>query len=248
MTWPKKRALEEVSWRRIFGKVLLVHLALVAGIWLAYRQVGPLVAKKPLAVRVVEPVMTVTSPSPPSPRKASPSPAAVQRPSIAKTAPAKEKKKTELPPPKAKKDVAATKPLEDTQKNELISQLDKGLAALAAPKVAASKQEATKPPAQGHSVPNVAKELNPSLSAGYEEELVTRLRLLLRLPEYGAVRVAMTLNRKGQVQKIAVLAAESLKNQEYIEKTLPGIVFPGFLAHFEGEEQHEFVLSLSNEM
>lgn len=245
MSWSRKDFLKDGSWRRIFVSVLLIHMALLVGVWLNHRQACPIVAKKPLAVRVVEPAIQESAPPSPAiqaPRKASPSP-------VAKTSPPKEKKKAE-PALKAAPTPSVVKSSPDIRKEELLHQLDKGLTALADLPPPSAKGESKKQfsPAARPSLTSKGSPTSSERASGYEEELVTRLRLLLRLPEYGAVRVSMVLNRKGQVQKVSILSTESLKNQDYIEKTLPGIVFPGFVAHFEGEEQHEFIISLSNEM
>jgi outer membrane biosynthesis protein TonB len=84
--------------------------------------------------------------------------------------------------------------------------------------------------------------------ASYYDELVCRLKLGLRLPEYGPVRVKLTLSRQGQVQKVAVLSARSQKNRDYIKKMLAQMSFPNFGQNFGDEKEHTFHLNLSNEL
>lgn len=82
---------------------------------------------------------------------------------------------------------------------------------------------------------------------GYHEELASRLKLLLRLPEYGEVKVKLTLKRSGKFAKVVTVRAGSSKNQKYIEKTLPTLTYPSFGDHFGDREEHTFVITLSND-
>ena len=81
----------------------------------------------------------------------------------------------------------------------------------------------------------------------YREEIAARLKLLLRLPEYGDVKVNLTLDRTGKVFKIAIVNAESTANRKYIEKTLPEMSFPGFGTNF-ASSTITFAITLSNEI
>ncbi|MDB6081909.1 MAG: tolA [Chlamydiia bacterium] len=82
----------------------------------------------------------------------------------------------------------------------------------------------------------------------YEGELVSRLKLSLRLPDYGEVKIKLTLSRQGKVTKVTVISAKSARNKEYVQKMLPSISFPRFGSSFEGKEEHTFQLSLSNDV
>jgi len=83
---------------------------------------------------------------------------------------------------------------------------------------------------------------------GYREELVSRLKLMLRLPELGEVIIKLTLERSGSVAKIVVINAESEANRKYIETTLPMLSFPGFGKNFDKFSQNTFLISLSNDL
>lgn len=87
-----------------------------------------------------------------------------------------------------------------------------------------------------------------NFEAGYRDELANRLKLLLRLPEYGVVQVRLTVNRRGLVQKVEIVASESDVNKNYIEKALPELAFPPFGNNFPGNENHTFLISLNNEL
>jgi colicin import membrane protein len=82
----------------------------------------------------------------------------------------------------------------------------------------------------------------------YRDELAARLKLLLRLPEYGDVKVDLTLNRSGKVNKIKIISAESALNRKYIEKTLPELSFPAFGDNFAIASEYTFSITLSNEI
>lgn len=82
---------------------------------------------------------------------------------------------------------------------------------------------------------------------GYREELIHRLKLLLRLPEYGEVKVKLTLERSGRVSKVVIVGAENATNRKYIEKTLPTLSFPSFGDNFSDQQNYTFLLTLSNE-
>jgi hypothetical protein len=82
----------------------------------------------------------------------------------------------------------------------------------------------------------------------YYDELVHRLKLELRLPDFGDVKIKLTLNRSGKVLKIECIKAKSAKNKAYLEKAIAKIVFPAFGQNFPKEESHTFRLHLTNEL
>lgn len=82
----------------------------------------------------------------------------------------------------------------------------------------------------------------------YRDELAGRLKLLLRLPEYGDVKVNLTLDRAGKVVKVVIVNAESTVNRKYIEKTLPTLSLPAFGTNFESATEYTFSITLSNEL
>jgi outer membrane biosynthesis protein TonB len=82
----------------------------------------------------------------------------------------------------------------------------------------------------------------------YYDELISRLKLSLRLPEYGEVRVRLTVSREGKASKVQILSAKSKKNRDYIQKALPHISLPRFGDNFTKESEHSFCLNLSNEI
>lgn len=94
---------------------------------------------------------------------------------------------------------------------------------------------------------------NPSPNAltqqevNYRDELAGRLKLMLKLPEYGEVKIQLTLNRSGQVKSVEILSAESTLNSKYVEKMIPSLTFPSFGHRFQNMNQYTFALTLRNE-
>ncbi len=82
----------------------------------------------------------------------------------------------------------------------------------------------------------------------YYDELASRLKLLLRLPEFGEVKIRLTLTRAGRFVKVSIVRAESNANRKYIEKTLPTVKYPSFGNNFSQMNEYTFVIALSNEL
>ncbi|MBS0635016.1 MAG: hypothetical protein JSR37_06105 [Verrucomicrobia bacterium] len=82
----------------------------------------------------------------------------------------------------------------------------------------------------------------------YYDELVSRLKLSLKLPDYGEVKLQLTVNRSGKVVSVKSVKSKSSKNSDYIQKALPKLHLPPFGQNFTGENEHTFRLTLSNEL
>lgn len=82
----------------------------------------------------------------------------------------------------------------------------------------------------------------------YYDELVSRLKLSLKLPDYGEVKLQLTVNRSGKVVTVKEVKSKSSKNKDYIQKALPKLHLPPFGQNFTGETEHTFRLTLSNEL
>lgn len=118
---------------------------------------------------------------------------------------------------------------------------------------AASKAISTAMPAtidvlQVEALPIFGEEQLTPLEVSYYEELAHRLKLLLRLPEYGEVVVKLTLDRAGKFMNVVSVGSKSEANKSYIEKALPTLKYPSFNKNFQGLDQYTFVLSLSNDL
>ena len=81
----------------------------------------------------------------------------------------------------------------------------------------------------------------------YSDEIAYRLKSSLRFPDYGAVKIKLTLDRTGKVLKCETVHSESAKNKSYVESKVPGIVFSSFGQQFQGATQTTFVITLQND-
>ncbi len=82
--------------------------------------------------------------------------------------------------------------------------------------------------------------------AYYNDELKKRIRLELRLPEHGDVRVKLILRRSGSVIEVEIIESNSEKNRYYVENNLPQMRFPPFGKEFKGDSEQTFNLCLSS--
>lgn len=82
----------------------------------------------------------------------------------------------------------------------------------------------------------------------YIEMLVEHLHQALQLPDYGEVKIQLSLRQDGSVAKIAVLRAKSQKNKRYLEENLPHLRFPRFEGSLAKTQESSFILTFVNEM
>jgi colicin import membrane protein len=94
---------------------------------------------------------------------------------------------------------------------------------------------------------NHASSMN-AREVGYRDELASRLKLLLRLPEHGEVKIKLTLNSSGKFMNVVIVSAQSLENRKYIEKMVPSLTFPSFGSNFSGHNEYTFLITLSNDL
>ena len=81
----------------------------------------------------------------------------------------------------------------------------------------------------------------------YADALPEYLHEELRLPEYGEVKMQITLRSDGSVVRLVVLHAASAKNRGYLERCLPGLHFPPFYGALVGVKEQTFVLTFCND-
>jgi len=98
------------------------------------------------------------------------------------------------------------------------------------------------------SVPVPTNVTEEESSTQYQQMLIDCLRESLNLPEYGEVKIRLTLKKDGSVQDLTVLKAESEKNKRYLEEKLPFLRFPRLRDSFSNKNQSTFVLTFCNEI
>jgi hypothetical protein len=80
----------------------------------------------------------------------------------------------------------------------------------------------------------------------YRDQVGKTLKSELKLPEYGAVTMRLTLDHLGKVIKVEIVNSQSSKNRAYVEKNIPMLSFPPFGQQFKGELQCTFSFILKN--
>ena len=84
--------------------------------------------------------------------------------------------------------------------------------------------------------------------SNYGEFLTAYLQEMLHLPDFGEVKVQITVAQDGSVMKYAVVKAESDKNKKYLEEKLTSLRFPEFKGKGIKKSEETFVLTFCNEI
>jgi hypothetical protein len=80
----------------------------------------------------------------------------------------------------------------------------------------------------------------------FQESLIRALKESLTLPDFGEVKIELTLRHDGSVEKLKVLSAHSEKNRKYLETNLSTLKFPSLLS--SKEKELTFVITFCNEL
>jgi outer membrane biosynthesis protein TonB len=189
---------------------------------------GIAVKRQPVAVR------TVVAAAPTPILQAVPKPQVVAAP--------KPKVETKAKPaPKPKEKPAKPAPASNEQQ-QVLKRVQEQLTQLRATPAPKAAQEAL----AALPVLQIAPLQTKSVDVSYEEDLVTRLRTLLRLPEYGQVKVRLVVRRDGTISSVEILSAESAVNRSYVETHLPRCKLADFGRRFGEESERPFTVVLSN--
>ena len=167
------------------------------------------------------------------------------------TAPASAKKTT----PPTKKTPVKKQPVSSERKKQqqLLNQLAKSLDRISEPqkKSAAQKQLSVPSKIKGLSV-DLKAEVAPGQKKGerleFRSELALRLQESLNLPDFGHVKVKLTLSPGGSVEKVEIIEAESLENREYLEMALRNFHFNHKNLANASKEQRTLVVRFCNEL
>ncbi len=203
----------------------------------------------PVVIKQEKSISPAASPS--QPKKDTPSKIAQKKSKpVEKNAPKKSKPEPKIPPKKTSPPPAKKSSLDDA-KQALLSQAKENIAKIQAPRVKDNPSfqsgESFKPIAFASSIALKIDGLAEK-DMGYEEMLVSHLKLLLKLPEIGNVILDLTLDRMGKVKKIVIIGAASSPNKKYIEKTLSALQLPPFGIYFKGCSERTFRLELRGEI
>jgi len=246
------------SLRWIIPLVALAHLAALLALKEFYHELIPLPPKKILAVKTVKlmPKEVATSIAlEPSPKEVKPLSEIKSSPEV-KAAPTKvtAKKTNQAAKPKKEPKAGPSKSQPIVKNNQELSNRKKELVALAKEKIgkigpasdkilkSSLERIATPRAIEQLSFVDVGRDMSGEELA-YRDALALRLKLSLKLPEYGNVKIELEVNPAGKVEHLKVLSFESLKNAAYIEKQLPQIELPTF----KDRDSYNFTIVMSNE-
>jgi outer membrane biosynthesis protein TonB len=192
-------------------------------------------------------------PKPQPQTKKEPPPAVVKKPA-AKPAPVVKKEPaiadkilTKKAPPPAKK----TPPAENRARisDSLLQELEESIAKIEnksdKAKFNKAATTATPSPIQLQIDTQAGEE---ETSSDYTDNLVGHLHRTLSLPDYGEVKIQLSLRQDGTVAKVIVLNAQSVKNRQYLETHLPRLKFPRFAGAYATKSEQTFVLTFCNEL
>lgn len=226
-------------------------------------------AKKPAPVKKpVEPAKKTANPEPAKPKpdpeaekKKQQEKAEAEKKKQKEQAEAEKKRQQELAVEKKRQqEIAAAEEAARQKEQALISKARENLA-----KIGESRDKISSSPSIRLDETDLPKELGALLvdalpvsepggavdwgakEVSYSSEVASRLKKALRLPDYGAVKIKLTLERTGKVVKVETIQSESNKNKAYVESKVPGLLFPPFGQRFKDAEQNTFVITFQND-
>jgi hypothetical protein len=211
--------------KKIVLTVLFVHLSLL--VYLSWGESKPTIAvKNHVVVHTLKPPPTKVQSKPvAAPKKSTP------------------KKVTPASPPKV-----AAKP---TQKKSIATEKNdkKPAKEKSAPVTKIEPKEEKQYPEIKLDVPAPVGNLvidhgpGPVSQLSSSDALIDFLHQSLHLPEFGEVKIEVTLTREGVVKKLVVLKAENAKNKGYLEREIPNLKFPRI-----HENEKTYILTFCNEL
>ena len=71
-------------------------------------------------------------------------------------------------------------------------------------------------------------DFSDQISTASEESLSSFFKKNLKLPEFGEIKIKLSTDHEGKVQKLEILQSNSKKNRAYLKNTLPELSFPCF--------------------
>lgn len=234
--------------------VLFIHLAALIWMSLSFQSKS---SKKPIVVKTITmPSPTIQTTTAAAAPKNLPSEKAVASLPLAQPQPIKKAPPKKTVPAKAVKKPAA-KPVEKKKANapapkvqSLLQSIEESLDKIDQPKV-------RKKTAQTANLPDKKKrlkidDLDSSSAIGYsdnyQDQLIDLLQSGLDLPDYGDVKLKLTLKKDGTIMELTIIEAQSQKNRSYLEKNLKTVHFPVFSGGLAKENTHTFTLTFCNQL
>lgn len=210
-------------------------------------------AAAPLQKSVPKAAVSQTAPKPktkadarePNPVAAKPAPPK-QQVVVKKTAPAK-KQQNKPPEPKKLRPKKDSEPTQSKIPEDLLKQLDESIAKIDVKRSEVRGKKRGIKDIETPALGAVEIENGAEAPTEYQDLLVHYLKDSLHLPDYGEVRMELTLHASGTVAKWVVLKTESEKNRKYLEEKLPHLRFPRF-GGMLSKQEHTFTLTFCNDI
>ncbi len=170
--------------------------------------------------KVVVNMVTIAPPNVPVPaqrqsapvaKKSTPKPPTLKKPEVK---PASKPEKKSAPP----QTIAKAPPPPETV--SLLQEIEASLETIASP-------APTPAPKTTLHIPTLTEIIRETPSNGCSDEIIAAfLQEVLTLPEFGDVRVSMTIDRSGHLKSLEVLVAKSEKNATFLKNRLPELQYP----------------------
>ena len=245
--------------KKIVRYVLVIHAIFLGIILFGSPLTPPKKQRKPLIVKTVTPkVATHVVQTTPKVAAASvsPKPAAAAQPKQSLKPPAAKKpapvakkkepaiadkqvKKNATPPPIKKTPVEQRAKISDALKQ----QLQKSIAQMEGKQQ--SPVSSKKPTPIQLSIDSVDQ---GSSDSEFLDQMIAYLHQSLHLPDFGEVKIQLTLRQDGSIAKLVVLKSESEKNRRYLESNLPRLHLPSLDGTLAKKAEQTFVLTFCNEI
>lgn len=233
-----KKFLSLSRFQQIALSVCLFHmfavLAMTGHHWATKRLRPP----RPIAVR------TLASPT----RSAVPSKPVTTLPSKATAASAK--KTAAAQKPKAKSAAKPSKPQPAAKETRALQEIAEKLESLQPASPPSKRTALSLPKPLNEPLAKRKIETQPDeqslVDPNYAERLIGELQSALDLPEFGEVKVAITIDRSGKAVACSILDSKSAKNAEFLKKRLPELAYPCFNDFGISDATLEFTITFRN--
>lgn len=256
MNQPKKRP---PLLRFLIGCIATIHTLFLALLLLCPTSLFMKKKAQKLVVSTITLSPQIKTASPPAPKKATaaapkPTPAPVAKsppiPKPATPAPAKPAPAVKKQPAIADKTVSA-KPAPKAPVQENRAKISDALMRQLQEDIAKIEQKGDNLREKAAATTPLPRTLQIDMAddggSDYANTLAHRLHQTLKLPEFGEVKIQLTLHQDGTVAKISVLKTESKTNEKYLQTELPKVRFPRFDKELKGKTEHVFTLTFCNE-
>jgi len=215
--------------RKIIIKVLLSHLIVLLFLWSSFHKMPTKISNnKPISIKSI----TVATPLPKKTQKTQ----KTQKKKILKIA--------------AENKTAKQIKTNTNSKKKLLKKLQASLASISeeGPFKSSHKKEMQNPSEIEALQIDQIKSRSSFIDRSYETILINKLKSSLVLPDFGQLRLSLTLNSDGSIFSYKILNSENHLNSNYIEKALKNITFLPFNKSFASQEQHTFSIVLNNQI